>query len=132
MGWFVRERRGMSWKDQTLDSISAPPLPLMVFFGLLIMLVYFATYSELKERVERRKTGFRFGLLLLPMVVILVVNMMMLRRRMLRYNFGVPRPVYDAVAEERSSASSLLLVLLLLLVMVHYQSSFQSTWFRLF
>ncbi|KAK6131008.1 hypothetical protein DH2020_035248 [Rehmannia glutinosa] len=130
-GWFVRERRGISWKDQTLDSISAPPLPLIVFFGLLITLLYFASCSEYHERVERRKSGFRFGLLLLPMVVVLAMNLMMLR--MVRYNFGAPRPVYEAAAAEAEggSAAGLLLVLLMLLIMVHFQSSFQSAWFRL-
>ncbi|KAI3464834.1 hypothetical protein Pfo_021497 [Paulownia fortunei] len=130
MGWFERERRSVSWKEQTLDSISAPPLPLVVFFGLFIMLMYFATYLEFKERVERSKMGFRFGLLLLPLVGILVVNMMMLRRRLWRYAFGVPRPVYETVADEGSSPWGLLLVLGLLLVMVYYRSSFQSAWFR--
>ncbi|PIN00519.1 hypothetical protein CDL12_26975, partial [Handroanthus impetiginosus] len=133
MGWFGRGRRGISWRDQTLDSLSPPPPPLMVFFGLLIMLVYFATSSEQKERIERRRTGFRFGTLLLPVAVVLFVNLTMLRRRMLWYNFGAPRPVYQVVAkEEGGSASGLLLVLVLLLVMVHFQSSFQSAWFRLF
>lgn len=130
MGWFVRERRGVSWKDQTLDSISAPPLPLVVFFGLFIMLMYFATYLEFKAKVERSKMGFRFGLLLLPLVGILVVNLMMLHRRWWRYTIGVQRPVYHAVADEGSWPWGLLLVLVLLLVMVHYQSSFQSAWFR--
>ncbi|KAK4434621.1 hypothetical protein Salat_0624900 [Sesamum alatum] len=130
MVWFVRARRGISWQDQTLASISAPPSPLMVFFGLLITLVYFATHSGYKERVERRRTGFRFGLLLLPVVVILGVNMVMLRRRMLRYSFGVPKTVVAAAEKEGSSAAALLLVVVVLLVMVHYQSSFQSSWFR--
>ncbi|KAK4429379.1 hypothetical protein Salat_1238300 [Sesamum alatum] len=130
MGWFVRERRGASWKDQTLDSLSAPPLPLMVFFGLFIMLMSLATYSEFKERVERSKMGFRFGLLLLPLVGVLVVNIMMIHRRWWRYAFGVRRSVYEAVANDGSSVVGLVVVLVLLLVLVYYQSSFQSAWFR--
>ncbi|KAL7086025.1 hypothetical protein ACP275_14G313600 [Erythranthe tilingii] len=135
MGWFVRERKGISWKDQTLDSISAPPLPLVVFSVLLIVLLYFETSSEQKERVERKKSGFRFGLLLLPLVVVLAVNMTMLRHKILRYNFGAPKPVYEAAvetAEEGTPVARLLLFLLLLILMVHYQSSFHSSWFRLF
>ncbi|GFP89434.1 hypothetical protein PHJA_001087000 [Phtheirospermum japonicum] len=132
MGWFVRERRGISWKEQTLDSISAPPLPLMVFFGLLITLLYFEICSEYQERVERRKSGFRFGLLLFPLAVVLALNMVALRHRMVRHSFGVPPPAYVASAEGGSSAAGLLLVLLMLLVMVHFQPTVQSGWFRLF
>ncbi|XP_011083589.1 uncharacterized protein LOC105166067 [Sesamum indicum] len=130
MGWLVRERRGASWKDQTLDSLSAPPLPLLVFFGLFIMLMSLATYSEFKERVERSKMGFRLGLLLLPLVGVLVVNIMIIHRRWWRYAFGVRRSVYEAVANDGSSVVGLVVVLALLLVMVYYQSSFQSAWFR--
>ncbi|KAL3617630.1 hypothetical protein CASFOL_037951 [Castilleja foliolosa] len=136
MGWFVRERRsGISWKDQTLESISAPPLPLIVFFGLLITLLYFEIHSEYQERVERRKSGFRFGLLLLPLAVVLVVNMVVLRHRMVGYTFGVPTPpVYEAtvVAESGSSAAGLVVVLVMVLFMVYFQSTVQSGWFRLF
>ncbi|EYU36788.1 hypothetical protein ABFS82_14G300100 [Erythranthe guttata] len=132
MGWFVRERKGISWKDQTLESISAPPLPLVVFSVLLIVLLYFETSFEQKERVERNKSGFRFGLLLLPLVVVLAVNMTMLRHKMLRYNFGAPKPVVYEAAEDGTPVARLLLFLLLLILMVHYQSSFHSSWFRLF
>ncbi|KAG8389871.1 hypothetical protein BUALT_Bualt01G0024000 [Buddleja alternifolia] len=133
MGWFVRERRGIgSWKDQTLDSVSAPPTPLMVFFILLIMLMYFEISSEQKHRVERKTKGITFGLLFLPLLVVLAVNVMLLRRRLVRYSIGLPRPVYEAAAEEGSSAGGLLLVLIVLLVMVYYKNSFQSAWFRVF
>ncbi|KAH6763761.1 hypothetical protein C2S52_012612 [Perilla frutescens var. hirtella] len=81
--------------------------------------------------MERSKMGFKFGLLLLPVVAVTVVNFIMLHRRWWRYTFGVSTPVYQAVAGEGSSPWGLLLVVALLLVMVHYQSSFQS-WFRSF
>lgn len=126
MGWFVRERRGVSWKDQTLDSVAAPPLPLVVFLGLFVMLLYFATYSEYKEKIERSKMGFKLGLFLLPVVGITVVYLIMLHRRWWRYTFGGSTPMYQAVAVEGSSPWGLLLVVGLLLVMVHYQSSFRS------
>ncbi|KAL6574426.1 hypothetical protein OROHE_001330 [Orobanche hederae] len=136
MGWFVRERRGISWKDQTLDSSSAPPLPLMVFFGLFITLMISAAYSDFRQRVEANKMKLRFGLLLLPLAGILVADVMLLgslRRRWWRFATGVLRwPGYEAVADEGSSPWGLRLVLLLvlLIVMVYYQPSFQSVWFR--
>ncbi|KAL6504753.1 hypothetical protein OROHE_023511 [Orobanche hederae] len=144
MSSFVRERRGVSWKDKTLDSISPPPLPLLVFSGILIMLLYFESWSEYHERVERTKSGFRFGLFLLPLVVVLAVNMMVFGRRIVRYILGVPAPEYEAAESEcgigRSAEASdggnlapgLLLILLIVLVMVYYRSSVQSRWFRLF
>ncbi|KAL6504452.1 hypothetical protein OROGR_026375 [Orobanche gracilis] len=142
MSSFVRERRGaVSWKDKTLDSISAPPLPLLVFSGILIMLLYFESRSEYHERVERAKSGFGFGLFLLPLVVVLAVNMMVFGRRIVRYSLGVPAPEYEAAEPEfgRSAEGSdgnlgpgLLLILLIVLVMVYYRSSVQSGWFRLF
>ncbi|GFP95265.1 hypothetical protein PHJA_001670800 [Phtheirospermum japonicum] len=127
MGWLTRGRRGVSWKDQTLDSISAPPLGLMVFLGLFIMLMIFETYSEFQEKMERSKMKFRLGLLLLPLVGILVVTVMLLRRRWWLYAAGFRRP---AVADDGSLPWGLMLVLVLLIVMVYYRSSFQSFWFR--
>ncbi|EYU38808.1 hypothetical protein ABFS82_03G069900 [Erythranthe guttata] len=120
------------WKDETLGSISAaPPLPLVVFFGIFMMLMFLAAYSEFKEKVERSRMEFRFALMLLPVAAILVVNMMLLRRRLWSYIVGARRPVYGAAADEGSSPWGLMLVLALLLVMVYYQKSFQSAWFRL-
>lgn len=133
MGWFLKAKKDYSWRGQTLDSLAVPPRPLMVFFGVLLLLLYLATHSDYKDRVEKRRSRSRFSLLFLPLLVVVAVNLFMLRHRMLRYKFGDPRPLYHAaVTEEASSASGLLLVLLLLLVLVHYHSSFQSSWFRLF
>ncbi|KAG6435339.1 hypothetical protein SASPL_100210 [Salvia splendens] len=132
MGWFVRERRSVSWKDRTLDSVAAPPLPLVVFLGLFIMLLCFATYSDCKERIERSKMGMRLGLFLVPVVgTVVVANLMMLRRSWWRYALAGSPPMHRAAAVEGSSPWGLLAVVGLLLVMVHYQSSFQS-WFRSF
>ncbi|CAA0816672.1 Unknown protein [Striga hermonthica] len=130
--WFVSEKRGISWKDQTLNTISPPPLPLVAFSGLVIALLYLAYSSGHHERVERRRSDLRFGLILLPMAVVLAVNVVALRRRVARYVLGVPPVAAEAVAEDGGSVVGLLLVLLLVLVMVHYQSSVQSGWFRLF
>lgn len=131
MGWLVRKRRVMSCRDQTLDSISAPPWPLMVFVGIVMILMYFEIYLDFKERVERSKMGFKFGLMMLPVVGIVVVNMMLLLRRWWRNIVGVSRRPAVVEREEGSWPWGLMLVLGLLLVMVYYQKSFQSACFRL-
>uniref|UniRef100_M1ALZ3 Uncharacterized protein n=1 Tax=Solanum tuberosum TaxID=4113 RepID=M1ALZ3_SOLTU len=101
MGWFIGERRGVSWRDQTLESLSAPPLALIVLFGLVIFLMSMSTYSEYKATVEKSKAR-------------------------------VTRPVvYHLASQEGGSPWGIALLLVLLLVMVHYQDSFQSTWFRM-
>ncbi|XP_042058094.1 uncharacterized protein LOC121802481 [Salvia splendens] len=132
MGWFLRVKKGMSWKEQAIASFGAPPPQLMAFTAVLLMLVYLATHSDYKERMEKRKTGFRFSLLLLPLLLIVVLNLVMLRHRLLRYNFGAHHHHYHHAAadDDAGSASGLVLVLLLLFVLVHYQSSFHSSWFR--
>ncbi|KAL3505397.1 hypothetical protein ACH5RR_035238 [Cinchona calisaya] len=125
---FVRERRGISWRDQTLASISAPPMPLMVVFGVVILLMYLASYSDYKAQVERRMTGLKLLLFLLPVLLILMVHLMMVSNRW--FYVGGVRPVSESINQEGSSPCGLILVVLLLLVLVYYQSSFQSSWFR--
>ncbi|XP_042045957.1 uncharacterized protein LOC121792176 [Salvia splendens] len=129
MGWFLQVKKGMSWKEQAIASFGAPP-PLMAFTAVLLMLVYLATHSDYKERMEKRKTGFRFSLLLLPLLLIVVLNLVMLRHRLLSYNFGAHHYHHAATDDDAGSASGLVLVLLLLFVLVHYLSSFHSSWFR--
>ncbi|CAA2963797.1 Hypothetical predicted protein [Olea europaea subsp. europaea] len=130
MGWFMRGRRGVSWRDQTLDSISAPPLPLLVFFGLLIMLMFLASYSHYKAEVEKSKMNLKLLFFLLPLLVILMLNFMVDNRWW--FYAGISPPAYETVRQEGSAPWGLLLLLVFLLVMVQYQSSIQSSWFRAF
>ncbi|XP_022865878.1 uncharacterized protein LOC111385688 [Olea europaea var. sylvestris] len=130
MGWFVRERRGIGWRDQTLDSISPPPLPLLVFFGLLIMLMFLASYSHYKAELEKSKMNLKLLFFLLPLLVILMLNFMVDNRW--RFYTGISSPAYETVRDEGSAPWGLLLMLVFLLIMVQYQSSFQLSWFRAF
>ena len=129
--WFVTEGRGTSWRDQTLASVSLPPAPLMVIFGLVAALMCMASYWDYKAQMERTMTGFKLFLFLLPLLLILMVHLMMLSRRWF-YIRGL-RPVSDQSTSQQGSSSppwGLVLVVLLLLVLVYYHSSFQSSWFR--
>ncbi|XP_051150863.1 uncharacterized protein LOC127265199 [Andrographis paniculata] len=129
--WIARERNGrISWKDQTLDSISAPPLSLLLFFLLVITLLYLNTLSEVAERIETKRAGLRLRLLLLPLAVALLLVLNTLRRRVLQYDVA-GRPL-SQIAEDCTAASGVLLFLLLLLLLVYYKPSFQFAWFRIF
>ncbi|KAL2499359.1 hypothetical protein Adt_24909 [Abeliophyllum distichum] len=130
MGWLVRDRRGISWRDQTLDSISPPPLHLLVFFGLLIMLMFLASYSDYKAQVEKSKMDLKLLLFLLPFLVILMLNFMVDNRWW--HYAGISTPAYETVRQEGTVPWGLLLLVVFLLVMVQYQSSFKSSWFRSF
>lgn len=126
---FVRERRGISWKDRTLASVTAPPIPLMVIFGLVVLLMCLATYSDYKAQAERTVIGFKLLLFLSPVLIILMVHLMIVSNRWFYYVRG-SRPVSESINQEGSSPWGLVLVVLLLLVLVYYHSSIQSTWFR--
>lgn len=91
---FVRERREISWMDQTLASISLPPMPLMVIFGLVVLLMYLGSYWDYKAQVERSVIGFKLFLFLLPVLVILIVHLMLVSNRWFHYIRG-SRPVSD-------------------------------------
>ncbi|CAN4093988.1 unnamed protein product [Withania somnifera] len=131
MGWFIGERRGVSWRDHTLESLSAPPLALIVLFGLVIFLMSMSTYSEYKATVEKSKASMKLLSFLLPFLIILLVYIMIDSNRWF-YPYGVTRPVvYHLASQEGGSPWGIALLLVLLLVMVHYQQSFQSSWFRI-
>ncbi|XP_075479270.1 uncharacterized protein LOC142520155 [Primulina tabacum] len=131
MSSYVGERRDVSWKEQTLDSIAAPPLPLTVFFVLFIMMMYFTNYSDYKETVERSKMGLRLYLFLVPLLVIVAANVLMLRHRWWR---DWSSPAHEAsaagVGEDWSLPWGVVVVLVVVLVLIHYQPPFQSGWFR--
>nr|XP_016481381.1 PREDICTED: uncharacterized protein LOC107802404 [Nicotiana tabacum] len=122
MGWFTSERRGISWRDQTVESASAPPFPLILFFGLVILLMYFAGYSDYKAQEQRLENSMRLLLFLLPMLVVLMVYAMVVNNRWFSPEAagggGGPRPVlYEAMRQEGSPpwGPALLVVLLLLM-----------------
>ncbi|KAK3007665.1 hypothetical protein RJ639_014307 [Escallonia herrerae] len=74
MAWFMRERRGISWTDQTLASISAPPLPLLVFFGLVMILLSIPIVLDLKAQMERAMVVMRIILYLSAVGLVLILH----------------------------------------------------------
>ncbi|XWS24488.1 hypothetical protein CRYUN_Cryun28dG0106900 [Craigia yunnanensis] len=55
MGWFFKER-GPRWKqgwtEQTITSISAPPLPLLSIFGIICLLLLVSSYVNCKKEIH--------------------------------------------------------------------------------
>ncbi|KZV39720.1 hypothetical protein F511_14187 [Dorcoceras hygrometricum] len=130
MSSYFGERNPASWKEQTLDSLAAPPLPLAAFFTLFIMMMYFTNYSDYKETVERSKMGLRLYIFLLPILAILAAYVVTLRHRLWR-DLTRPVPEAAAVGDDWSLPWGVVVLLVLVLVLVHYQPPFQSGWFRI-
>uniref|UniRef100_A0A5B7CAZ9 Uncharacterized protein n=1 Tax=Davidia involucrata TaxID=16924 RepID=A0A5B7CAZ9_DAVIN len=132
MGWFLRERRGPAWKqswtDRTLESVSAPPMALVAFFSIVVLLWSLQTYSDYKSHMEETMINLRLLLFLLPVVLIIAAYSTIMIKR--RFMIRAP-PEYDLLNRGGSSPWGVALVVVLLLVMVSYQSSIHSQWFRL-
>ncbi|KAF5803762.1 hypothetical protein HanPI659440_Chr06g0249701 [Helianthus annuus] len=121
MGWFIREGRSeQSWVDQTLGSISTPPIQLLAFFGLVIFLLSISNHSESKAQVERESTGLNLLLYLLPLVLVLVTYVTMRNR----FSYAVQAaglPV-ESGKQDGCSPWGVALIVVLVLVLVKYQS----------
>lgn len=127
MGWFTRERRGISWMDQSLESISAPPPHLLMFFGLLMLVMYYSIRSDYEEKMKETKMELRLFLVILLPLLVIVASHLTINWSDVRDTSQV---VYDTLHEEGSSPWGVALVLLLVLLMVNYHSSIHSAWFR--
>ncbi|KAL5557884.1 hypothetical protein UlMin_034095 [Ulmus minor] len=130
MGWLIRERRGSAWKagwtEQTLASISAPPLPLMAIFGIVMTLLFISSYINYKMQMQKTMIGFKMFLLFLPLLLVFVALMMTKYGR-----FVAVTPVtknYPANQDEGGSPWGVAVMVGLLLVLVSYQSHFHSKW----
>ncbi|GAA0156056.1 hypothetical protein LIER_43342 [Lithospermum erythrorhizon] len=135
MGWFVgsNRRRGLSWQEQVLESASIPPAPLMVFFGLVILLIFLANYGDYKLQMERTKLGAKLFVVLLPLLLMLLLCLLMVTWRFLT-RCSSTSSVARSMSSSNEGGSPLVMLfwVVLLLVMVYYQSYFQASWLRLF
>lgn len=145
MSWLLRGRRAVSWREQTLESVSSPPpMPLIVLFGVVMLLMCLASYSDYRAQAQRAMISFKLLLFLLPVLLILFMHLTMVFKRWfyymglggarsssrLGYNYG-PLPWWSSsIHGDGSSPWGLALVVLMLLVLVYYHSSVQYIWFR--
>ncbi|KAJ7966866.1 Transmembrane protein [Quillaja saponaria] len=131
LGWLLRERRGPAWKkgwtENTLSSISAPPLPLVAIVGIVILLLWISSYTSYKSQVQKSKINFNLFLLFLPLLLLFLANSINKYARLVYPATKATRTVIHQARQEGSPWGVLALVLLLL-VLVSYQSSFKSMW----
>lgn len=116
------ERKGISWRDKTLASISSPPhLLLLALPLLLVILVMFLSTDRYNTQMQRTMISLRLLVFLLPVLLILIAHLMFGNRW---WWFASPIRVpaaYQSVHQEGSSPWVVLLVVLLLLLMVYYK-----------
>lgn len=129
------KRRGPEWKHgwtgQTLSNISAPPLPLLALFGIVVFLLAVSQYTNYKSRLNNTKINFQLFLLLVPVLLIFFMRSGLTSGR-LRFNFWAPQLRPDSSAQRGGTGASpwgVAMLLVLLLVLVSYQSAFHSKWF---
>ena len=126
MGWLFGGRRGSSWRDQTLASISPPPMPLLGIFIIVFLLLALSSYVDYRVRMHRTVISLRLFLLLVPVILFLLARNISIYGRFIR----VPKPDHDAIHRAGTSPWGVAALVVLLLFLVSYQSSFQSRWFR--
>ncbi|KAJ4723312.1 Transmembrane protein [Melia azedarach] len=94
MGLFFRERRGPAWKhgwtEQTLASVSAPPLPLLAIFGIIILLLTLSSYINYRLQMQQSMMQLKLFLLILPLLLILAAQLIWYFRLGMRRSFIWP------------------------------------------
>ncbi|KAK9062733.1 hypothetical protein SSX86_019923 [Deinandra increscens subsp. villosa] len=128
MGWFIRDgRSGLSWADQTLGSMSAPPMRLLAFLGLVILLMSMSTYAEFKVHIEREKMALKLFFYLLPLALFLVAYVTM--RYRLPYVVRAASLPMGSGKQDGCSPWGVAFLVVLVLVLVKYHSAVQLGWF---
>ncbi|GFS42806.1 hypothetical protein Acr_00g0081770 [Actinidia rufa] len=125
MEWLYPKRRGPEWKhgwtEQTLASITTPPLPLLAIFAIVIFLLCLSQYTNYKAQIQHSMINFQLVLFLLPVLLIFV----------LLSGFTSGRFNIRALSPDHRSGGfpwPVAVLVVVLLVLVSYQSSFHSKW----
>ncbi|KAI5647891.1 hypothetical protein M9H77_33896 [Catharanthus roseus] len=132
MDWVYPRRRGPEWKlgwtGQTMASLSLPPIPLLIIFAIVIVLLPMSLSTNYKEQLDRATIVFQLLLLMIPLVLVFIV-----RSSFTNWNFNlwVPRPRRPDGVQRGGGGFpwGITILLVVLLLLVSYQSSFRSKWF---
>ncbi|XVF73824.1 hypothetical protein PTKIN_Ptkin13bG0018900 [Pterospermum kingtungense] len=128
MGWFFKER-GPGWKQgwtqQTITSISAPPLPLLSIFGIICLLLLLSSYVNAKKEIHHTVLNLKLFLLFLPVVLIFAAQFVSKCER-----FVIPYARTKRELEYRTSNLpwGMVVLVAVLMLMVSYQSYFHAMW----
>lgn len=130
MDWLYPKRRGpewkQGWKGQTLTSISAPPLPLLAIFAIVIFFLTLTQFTNHKAKVQTASTHLQLFLFLLPLLLIFILLPGLTGGF---FRFRVSGFNHDLDRQGGASPWGVAVLVLVLLVLVFYQSSFHSKWF---
>ncbi|CAA2965264.1 uncharacterized protein LOC111411212 [Olea europaea subsp. europaea] len=119
------------WTTQTLGSISAPPLPLLVIFTIVMFFLSLSQYKSYKERMYSAAISFDLFLYLVPVFLIFFMRSS-LSSSISNFWSSQPRNVRHNWARGMAGFPwGVALLVVVLLVLVSYQSSFHSQWFPL-
>ncbi|OMO92893.1 hypothetical protein COLO4_17253 [Corchorus olitorius] len=132
MEWVYPRRRGPEWKQgwtgQTMASISAPPIPLLTIFGIVILLLWFSQSANYQAQLHQSSLNLQLFIILLPILIILF---MISFSSSGRFVFWQQRLEQEIV--RRSGAGGfpwgIAILVGVVLVLLSYQSSFHSKWF---
>lgn len=138
MDWIRTRRRGPEWRqgwtEQTLSSISAPPLPLVAVFAIVMFLLSLSQYTAYKEQMRYTMFGFKILLFLAPVFLIIFLRSSLLTGGgwldfLSSFSRQGRRERQELARGVAAFPWGVALLLVALLVLVSYQSSFQSKWF---
>ncbi|XP_042012283.1 uncharacterized protein LOC121760720 [Salvia splendens] len=123
MAWNNMRKRGPEWKHgwtgQALSSISAPPLPLVTVFAIVVFLLSLSQYATYRELMHYAMFNFKILMFVAPVLLVFL-----LRSSLLSSVGGI------RFREAGTFPWGVALVLVALLLLLSYQSSVQSRWFR--
>ncbi|XP_022763101.1 uncharacterized protein LOC111308773 [Durio zibethinus] len=129
MEWVYPRRRGPQWKQgwtgQTLSSVSAPPIPLLTIFGIVVVLLWLSQYTGYKARLHHTAINFQLFIIILP---ILLIFFMISFSSSGRLAFWQQRLEHETVHRSGGSPWGIAILVGVLLVLLCYQSSFHSKW----
>ncbi|KAF8023576.1 hypothetical protein BT93_F0938 [Corymbia citriodora subsp. variegata] len=130
MGWLIKEKRGPAWKhgwtQQTITSISPPPMPVVTLFGIVLLLLWLSFHINYTRQMERTVVSLKFLLLLLPLLLVVLARWLAANRGRL----VIPLPDVDPDSMHRVSRTPWGVALLvgLVLVLLSFQSNLRSQW----
>ncbi|KAL8540140.1 hypothetical protein ACS0TY_001650 [Phlomoides rotata] len=137
MDWIQSRKRGPEWKQgwtaQTLTTMSAPPLPLVAVFAIVIFLLSLSQYTAYKEQMQYTMINFKIFFFLLPVLLVFFLRSSLLSGGGW-LNFGDSSQQGRQVRRQLARGMAgfpwgVAVLVVALLVLVSYQSSFQSKWF---